>query len=367
MEQELKQQIDDLTKSFNNHTHRDYDGSPQLLTTINKSIGTTKGDLITFTASATPVRQGVGTNSQVLVADSTQTNGIKWTTNVLFGGTGADGALSIASGTTTISAAGARCLEKNYTSISITGTGALVFSNPHADGTLIILRSQGNVTVTTSATRAIDIRSMGGAGGAGNILGVGSKITGAKGGGLGGGNGALNFTLTNSNGGKGGGGAGSTGSGATWGGFGNNINGFPGCPGNEVTGLIPSIRYAEPGGGGGGGTSGQGTAGASTNGANGGIGGGALYIECAGAYSASGTFDASGTAGTAGTDAESFGSGGGGGGAGGNILILYTTLTSDTGTYTVSGGAAGAGGTSAGGGGAAAAGSSLRVVNTYFL
>ena len=45
---------------------------------INKSIGTTKGDLITFTASATPVRQAAGTNGYVLSADSTQTNGIKW-------------------------------------------------------------------------------------------------------------------------------------------------------------------------------------------------------------------------------------------------------------------------------------------------
>ena len=45
---------------------------------IMKSIGTTKGDIIVFTGSGTPVRQAIGTNNQVLTADSAQTNGLKW-------------------------------------------------------------------------------------------------------------------------------------------------------------------------------------------------------------------------------------------------------------------------------------------------
>jgi len=45
---------------------------------VMKSIGTTKGDLIVFTGSGTPVRQAIGTNNQVLTADSAQTNGLKW-------------------------------------------------------------------------------------------------------------------------------------------------------------------------------------------------------------------------------------------------------------------------------------------------
>lgn len=43
-----------------------------------RSTLTTKGDLYVATASATVARQGIGTDSHVLVADSNQTNGLKW-------------------------------------------------------------------------------------------------------------------------------------------------------------------------------------------------------------------------------------------------------------------------------------------------
>ncbi len=43
---------------------------------IPKSIVTAKGDIITATASDTPVRQGVGSNGQIIVADSNLTNGL---------------------------------------------------------------------------------------------------------------------------------------------------------------------------------------------------------------------------------------------------------------------------------------------------
>lgn len=47
-------------------------------TKIAKSIGTTKGDIIGFSASGIPVRLGVGTNDQVLTAASGEASGLKW-------------------------------------------------------------------------------------------------------------------------------------------------------------------------------------------------------------------------------------------------------------------------------------------------
>lgn len=43
-----------------------------------KSMFTTKGDLVAATAASTPARLGVGSNDQVLMADSAQTTGVKW-------------------------------------------------------------------------------------------------------------------------------------------------------------------------------------------------------------------------------------------------------------------------------------------------
>jgi hypothetical protein len=47
---------------------------------IQNAIVTTKGDLIGATGNATPARLGVGTNGQLLTADSTASTGLAWTT-----------------------------------------------------------------------------------------------------------------------------------------------------------------------------------------------------------------------------------------------------------------------------------------------
>lgn len=47
---------------------------------IAKSLVTTKGDLIAATGASTPARLGVGSNDQVLMADSTTATGLKWGT-----------------------------------------------------------------------------------------------------------------------------------------------------------------------------------------------------------------------------------------------------------------------------------------------
>lgn len=292
----------------------------------------------TFASRATaPFRVTAG---GAVVATSATISGYVVSSKGVFGGDGSDGALSISSGTTTINLGNADCVIKNYTSISITGTGALAFSNPNVHGTIVILKSQGGVTITSSTNPAIDMRGVGATGGAATVgTGDGSpgntgytnfvQIIPAGTAGLqhngGAANTALGYLLVTPGktiflgSGSGGGGAGSN--------NGSGANAFGGGGG-------ASVINAGTASSGGSATTNPGTAGA------GGAGGGALYIECAGAYNASSTIRASGVAGTAGGSVD--GNGGGGGG-GGMIVILYNTLTSNTGTYTVSGGAGGAG------------------------
>jgi len=54
------------------------DGVDTANAAIPKSTVTTKGDLIVATGSATVTRVGIGNNTYVLTADSTQTAGVKW-------------------------------------------------------------------------------------------------------------------------------------------------------------------------------------------------------------------------------------------------------------------------------------------------
>lgn len=228
-----------------------------------------------------------------------------------FGGDGSDGELNISSGTTTINASNAAVVVKQYRSISIIGTATLTISNPHANGTILVLKSQGNVILTS--TTPINLKGLGGTGGT-------PSNDGSSG----------NSPLRPPAGGDGG----------------ASPDGAGGLAGNFFSGVVAKIVPTACGAGGGGGDRVGGGGGV----ASGGNGGGSVYIECAKALSFTGTNTVAGNNGDnngAGND------GGGGGGGGGSVVILYRTLTANTGTNTVTGGSGGtgAGASPAGGGG----------------
>lgn len=259
-------------------------------------------------------------------------NGYVQTSIGAFGGDGSDGALSISSGTTTIDLGGAAIVVKNYTTFSITGTGKLAFTNPHANGTIFIpkIKFGYNATITSSTVPCIELSGLGGAGGAGAVAGTSPGTAGNSG-------------LGNifSAGGGGGGVQSPTNTGGTGG---SSITSYS-------TRFFKAVNLMV-GGGGGGGATGAGTAG------NGGNGGGCMYMEVGGALNFTGTINANGNNGGNGTG----GAAGGGGGGAGSVIILYNTLTANTGTINTNAGTGGttstsnSGGAGGGGGGTAAGG-----------
>lgn len=264
-----------------------------------------------------------------------------------FGGSGADGALTQTSGTTTLAVGGAYYFVKNYTSISLTSTANLTISGVGSNGCILVLKSQGNVTLTSSGT-VINMAGMGGqpsSNRGASSLGVWPSQ--ASGGG--------NGTNSSSTQGPAPGGVAGNADIATMVQVGKHIPLT--CGGAGGAGGFTTFPGTSAGGGGGGGggtlvvvyktlTANTGTVsitgggGCTTSGSSsavcpGGAGGGAIYIECGGAFNfttgtisvaglfggtgatggspGNGTTGGSGTGGTAGPTSNSQSSGGGGG------------------------------------------------------
>lgn len=274
------------------------------------------------------------TANKIVQGDSSGLIDPSWLETV-FGGDGSDGALTVSSGTTNIDLGNAAVVIKQYTSMSITGTGKVTFSNPHTDGTKIILRSQGDVTLTSSEAPMLDASGLGAQNGSSAELGfeVDTNFQAAVG---------DTGSTTNETGGVAG----------TQYTSGFNLELYT----NSSDKLNSKSIYFFPGAAGsdaGPGTAGPGGGTAGTAGL-GGAGGGALYIECGGAWdftTASG-ISVAGADGTAGGDATDIidsndaatGGGGGGGGKGGTFIALYTELTANSGTVNISSGSGGDGG-----------------------
>ena len=240
-----------------------------------------------------------------------------------FGEDGSDGALAISSGTTTIDLGAEHVVVKNYTSISITGSGKLAFSNPHANGTIIILKSEGDVTITASAT-CIDASKMGAVGGASIPMSITDGLPGSEG---------IGFLIT-----------------CTEGLGGDDNHGVTAKAGGlakvKVQMASNYSKYFNVAPGSGGGSGGNNSSSGTVDSGAGGRGGGTLIIECAGAWNfttASG-ISVAGENGDAAvnTDSPQYATGGGSGGGGGTFIAIYDTLTANSGTVIVSGGGGGA-------------------------
>lgn len=252
-----------------------------------------------------------------------------------FGGTGADGALTITSGTTSIDVGAARVYVLNYKSISITGTGSLAFTNPHSEGTLVIIKCKGNCTLTSSAAPMIDCSSMGAVGGTGGTQNsAGSNANGNTG------TDGKSYGLLKTNGG-----VGQT-SGTAAGGAVAALS-YPQVSGAFIQATMKYLNFIAIGAGGGG-AGAVWTSGGSGSviGGNGGRGGGCLIMEIAGAINFTTTngisvAGANGSNGNTSGTPDTYHAGGGGGGGGGVAIILYTTQTAFSGTVNVSGGTGG--------------------------
>lgn len=123
---------------------------------VAKSTFTTKGDLVAATASSTISRLGVGTDGQILTADSTASTGIKWASPASAGGMTLLGSATLSGTSTTISSLS--FTGYNYAYISIDGvvgaTALQVRPNSVATGGTYTLCQDGMVGNTRYSTGA---------------------------------------------------------------------------------------------------------------------------------------------------------------------------------------------------------------------
>jgi hypothetical protein len=243
------------------------------------------------------------------------------------GSTGADGAFSPPTGTTTLALPPTGVF--NFTTVNIPA-GATVKITRNAANTPVTILASGNVTIAG----IIDIRGADGGFSKVNISGAGSNGGAGGPGGFDGGSGATAVVSTVGGAGLGpGGGLGSTGTSGGGGGAGHVLVGAAGKgtagSGGGAYGTASLLPLVGGSGGGGGGAV------AANTGAGGGGGGGSLVIASSGTITLTGQIQ---TQGGSGGGVSGGGTAPGGGGSGGSVRLIATTITGTTGTANVSGG-----------------------------
>jgi hypothetical protein len=109
---------------------------------IPDSLLTTKGDLIAATGASTPARLAVGTNDQVLIADSTAATGIKW------GTPSSGGMTSLATGSLSGTAVTISSISQSYNQLILYVNNPYVASGSH----FLTYRINGETTATYSGS-----------------------------------------------------------------------------------------------------------------------------------------------------------------------------------------------------------------------
>lgn len=126
---------------------------PEPLAGIQESILDAKGDLVTATAADTPARLAVGTNNQTLIADSTQSTGLKWGASATSTLT-AKGDLLTATAANTIARLGVGANGTTLVADSAEATG-LKWAAPAGGGKVLQVVQGTNSTQTTIASTSM--------------------------------------------------------------------------------------------------------------------------------------------------------------------------------------------------------------------
>jgi len=154
-----QQQHSHSTLSEANYPNMTISRIPSVEGGIQPTLLTAKGDLITATAASTVARLGVGTDAQILVADSTASTGLKWATPAAGGG------MTLLS-TTTLSGSNSitiSSISQSYTNLFVVMYGmtnatanAYRAIQPNATGNITAyFGSDGTSTVTSDDNDAI--------------------------------------------------------------------------------------------------------------------------------------------------------------------------------------------------------------------